>query len=110
MRAAALLLSLLAAPAPAQEAPAPLVLRYLCEDGRAVDAAFLRLGGQDVAVLSLDGAAPVALSSAVAASGARYVGAGLQWWADGLEEARLAPLAPGEEVASDPGTACRAAP
>jgi membrane-bound inhibitor of C-type lysozyme len=73
-----------------------------------VNAAFVRLGDRDLAVLSVDGGEPVVLQIAPSASGARYVGAGLQWWGKRLEEANLAPLEEGAEIASDPGTACRA--
>lgn len=98
-------LALLATPAWAQDAA--LVQRYACEDGRMVDAAVLRLGDRDLVVLSIDGAEPVALTIAMSASGARYVGGGLQWWGKGLEEANLAALAEGEDIASAPGTTCR---
>ncbi|MFC5566077.1 MliC family protein [Rubellimicrobium aerolatum] len=84
------------------------MLRYSCEDGRVVDAAFLALGDRDLAVLSLDGAEPALLTIAASASGARYVGAGLQWWGKGQDEAMLAPLAEGEDIASAAGTTCRA--
>jgi membrane-bound inhibitor of C-type lysozyme len=105
-RISAALLLLLATPVAAQEGTE--VSRYDCEDGRSLDAAFLRLGEHDLAILSVDGAQPVVLSTALAASGARYVGAGLQWWTKGLE-ANLAPLGEGEDIASDPGTTCHAA-
>ena len=105
-RRAALAL-LLATPTWAQDAP--LVQRYACADGRTVDAAFLRLGERDIAILSIDGSEPTVLAIAVSASGARYVGRGVQWWGKGLEEANLAPLAQGEDIASAPGTSCRAA-
>ncbi len=85
-----------------------MVQHYACEDGRKVDAAFLRLGERDLAILSLDGAEPVVLTIAISASGARFTGAGLQWWGKGMEEANLAPLAEGEDIAADPGTTCQA--
>ena len=108
MRAAAFLAASLATPVASQEAPAPTIQSYLCGDGRTVDAAFLRLGDRDLAILSIEGAHPVVLTIAMSASGARYVGAGLQWWGKGMEEANLAPLGEGEDMASASGTACRA--
>ena len=94
-------------PAASQEAAAPLVQRFLCEDGMAEDAAFLRLGATDLAILSIHGSDPVLLGLVPSASGAHYTGAGVQWWGKGLEEANLAPLADSEDIASAPGITCR---
>ena len=111
MRAlAAAALALAAAPAMAEDAGPLLLLRFSCEDGRAVEAAFLHLGGTDVALLAVDAAAPVLLTLAPSASGARYTGAGLEWWGKGQEEATLSPLADGADLAAAPGVACRALP
>lgn len=91
-----------AAPA-AQATPAGPPLAYRCEDGRIVtaryagEAARLEVGGRSVDLVT-----------ARSASGARYVGGGLQWWTKGLEEGRLSQLKPGEDVAADPGVACHA--
>jgi hypothetical protein len=62
---------------------------------------------RDTAVVTLGGHA-YTLKAAVAASGVRYVGLGLQWWTKGTSEARLSRLKPGEDVASNPGVTCRA--
>jgi membrane-bound inhibitor of C-type lysozyme len=77
--------------------------RYVCADGRKVRAVFL-----DPETLTLHiGDRAIAMRGAPSASGARYVGDGWQWWAKGLQQARLARLKPGETIASSPGTECR---
>jgi membrane-bound inhibitor of C-type lysozyme len=94
-----------AGPAPAAAvAPAGPVSTavYACADGRTLSAAYDRQS----AVLQLEGRTH-RLTTAVSASGARYVGDGLQWWTKGLDDGRLSTLKPGEQVASDPGVACR---
>jgi membrane-bound inhibitor of C-type lysozyme len=93
------------AAAPAAVNPGSGVRTYHCADGTAVqagypsaDTAVVRVGGRDYT-----------LEIAVSASGARYVGYGLQWWTKG-PEARLSRLKPNEDVASDPGVVCRIEP
>ena len=77
--------------------------RLICADGREVRAVFV-----DPETLTLHiGDDTVEMRAAEAASGARYVGDGWQWWARGLQQAELAPLKTGETVASARGTACR---
>ena len=77
--------------------------RFLCTDGRAVRAVFI-----DPETLTLHiGDETTEMRSAVAASGARYVGDKWQWWTRGLQQATLAPLKPGETVASAKGVECR---
>lgn len=73
---------------------------YACENGRAVVA---RYEGQK-AVLEIGGVRHT-LTTARSASGARYVGDGLQWWTKGFSEATLAALPAGEEIAP-PGVKC----
>ncbi|SEJ42643.1 MliC family protein [Frateuria terrea] len=77
---------------------------YHCADGRVVQAGY---EGTDRAVLAVDGATH-RLTIALSASGARYVGDGWQWWTKGMHDAWLAPLQPGENIASAPGVACQA--
>jgi membrane-bound inhibitor of C-type lysozyme len=99
------------APAKASVAPAtaspvaadPKLTTYACADGRTVRAGY---PDRETAVLTV-GDHTYTLKIALSASGARYTGYGLQWWTKGLEEGRLAPLRPGEEVASEAGVECR---
>jgi membrane-bound inhibitor of C-type lysozyme len=88
-------------PTPAAAQPVKPATVYHCADGRTVQARYdgrraeLQVGGRRYA-----------LAAAMSASGARYVGEGLQWWTKGLEHGRLSVLKPGEQVAADPGVAC----
>jgi len=97
-----LMTALLAACHPTR--PATPGLAYHCTDGRVVQAGY---EGTDHAVLVMGGATH-RLAIAVSASGARYVGDGWQWWTKGMHDAWLAPLQPGESIASAPGVACQA--
>lgn len=94
-----------AAPAPsaatAAAAADPKSTTYACADGRTVTAAY----DGEYAGLSV-GDRAYRLRTAISASGARYVGQGLQWWTKGADEARLSTLKPGEDVATDPGVVC----
>lgn len=95
--------------APKAEAPAPAAATtttYMCLDGRKVTAAY---PDSDTARLGLDGR-DATLKIARSASGARYVGEGLQWWTRGMAEATLTSLAPGEDVASAEGVYCSTTP
>jgi membrane-bound inhibitor of C-type lysozyme len=102
MKRAVLLLAMFAAGC---SAPKPAGLSadyaYVCEDGRAVRAIYAEDG---VVRLTLEGTTHT-LGQAVSASGARYVGEGLQWWNKG-DAGRLSRLASGEESAEDPGVVC----
>lgn len=91
---------------PACRAVAPTApgISYRCADGRTVQARYV---GSDRAELVVDGALH-RLAIARSASGARYTGDGWQWWTKGLRDAWLAPLQPGQSIASTPGAACRA--
>ena len=105
-----------AAPSPSEVAaaaipPLPDAVTYLCADGQVVRAEYPDsdepMGGNS-ARLTIDGQS-VRMVQGVSASGVRYIGGGLQWWTRGLQTATLAPLAPGESIASAPGTECRSA-
>lgn len=105
MHPSRLLLALAALlPAACQPVRSSTDVAYQCSDGRAVKATYRDV---DHARLVIDGI-PYRLTVARSASGARYVGEGWQWWTKGLHDAWLAPLRPGETVASAPGVACQA--
>lgn len=94
-----------AAPAPHGPVAAnPKLTDYACADGRTVRAGY---PDRETAVLTV-GDHTYTLKIARSASGARYTGYGLQWWTKGMTEGRLAPLKPGEEIASAAGVECRA--
>lgn len=86
--------------------PDPRVATYACEDGQVVQVGY---PDRDTAVVDWKGRA-YTLKIARSASGARYIGYGLQWWTKGLEEGALATLKPGEEIASAPGVRCTTRP
>jgi membrane-bound inhibitor of C-type lysozyme len=77
---------------------------YACSDGRQVQAAY---PDTESAVLTLDGKTHH-LHRAISADGARYVGDGWQWWTKGMQQGMLAPLKPGESIASAGGVSCQA--
>jgi len=85
-------------------ASAATPIRYTCTDGRVVTATY---PDQTTAILVFAGQT-LTLSIAPSADGARYTGHAWQWWSKGMRDAALAPLAPGETIASAPGTQCRA--
>jgi membrane-bound inhibitor of C-type lysozyme len=78
--------------------------RYLCTDGRVIEA---RYPDSVTALLALRGHS-YTLKVARSADGARYVGDGWQWWAKGMRDGTLAPLARGETIATSPGVQCHA--
>jgi len=84
----------------------PKVTTYRCEDGRTLKAGY---PDRDTAVVTV-GDHTYTLKIARSASGARYTGFALQWWTKGMTEGRLAPLKPGEEIASAEGVGCHAGP
>lgn len=92
-----------AEPAPASTAvnPDPKVTLYTCEDGRQVEAGYPDAQTAMVKV----GGRPFPLKAAVAGSGVRYVGYGIQWWTKGAE-ATLSELKAGEETASGEPVRC----
>lgn len=86
-------------------APAgPVFTTYVCEDGRTVRAAY---PDPNTAIVNVGGMTRT-LKVAISASGARYIGEGVQWWTKGMDQAQLSPLASGEEIASGTGVNCRA--
>lgn len=94
-------------PPPAAGSAAPVAATaaetttYYCDDGRPVRASY----GAGTASLDIAGQ-PAVLQTAASASGARYVGGGLQWWTKGMDRGRLSILKAGEAVAADPGVNC----
>lgn len=87
------------APVEAQPVPAPPVpgVGYACESGATVEA---RYTDSATAQLTYKGQT-YDLRSAQAASGARYVGSGVEWWTvtrDGQETATLSRLSPNDQV------------
>lgn len=79
-------------------------LIYACASGRRVQATY---PDTNTAVLLMDGQTRL-LRIALSADGARYVDRQWQWWTKGMHDAWLAPLAPGETVASANGESCTA--
>ena len=77
---------------------------YTCDDGRIVHAVY---PDTDTTVLTLDRHTH-RLHVAISADGARYVGDHWQWWTKGMRQGRLAPLKPGETIASATGVSCTA--
>jgi len=76
---------------------------YICADGRTVEASY---PDHENAVLTI-GNETFHLHTERSASGARYVGDNWQWWTKGMQDAQLAPLKPGETIASDQSVACK---
>ncbi|MDZ4372885.1 MAG: MliC family protein [Phenylobacterium sp.] len=96
------------APAPAEPvrlaAPKVAVADWtvlVCSDGRIVQTMY---PDRETVRLKLETGEQV-LRIAVSASGARYVGETLQWWVKG-DSGSLAPLKPGETIASAAGVNC----
>ncbi|WP_205763563.1 META domain-containing protein [Pseudopontixanthobacter vadosimaris] len=77
---------------------------YRCTDGTMVQASYPTT---ETARLTRDGRT-IDMNIAVSASGARYVGGGMQWWTKGMREGMLSPLGAGETMASAPGVTCTA--
>jgi membrane-bound inhibitor of C-type lysozyme len=88
-------------PKPEPKTVAMAWVHYVCEDGRIVSALYT---DAETAQLKL-GDVTHLLRIARSGSGTRYTGDALQWWTKG-DEARLAPLKPGEDVAGAPGVTC----
>lgn len=80
------------------------VVTFSCDDSRTVRATYL---DAKRAVITLDDKS-TRLTIATSACGARYTGRPRQWWAKGMRDAMLAPLKPGETIASAGGRACHA--
>jgi membrane-bound inhibitor of C-type lysozyme len=97
-----------AAPAASTPHPTPppaaavMTSVYACPDGRKITATYDRQSAE----LRI-GERTYRLKTAISASGARYVGDGIQWWTKGPDEGRLSTLKSGEDVATDVGVSCR---
>lgn len=108
----AVLLGLAGCNRPPEKAAEPVAavetpfITYVCEDGRTVRATY---PDPDTAIVDIGGMKRT-LKIAISASGARYTGEGIQWWAKGMDQGQLSPLASGEEIATAPGVNCRAKP
>ena len=86
-------------PSPAPAAPTAPPVSYACESGQSITVAY---PDTSTAQLSYKGQT-YALRTTPSASGARYVGSGIDWWTatrDGTESAVLSRLGPNEEVGS----------
>ena len=93
------------APAAAPATPAAATpTTYACDDGRTLKASY---PDADTAVVELDGKTHT-LKIAISASGARYVGDGLQWWTKGMTDGQLSPLKAGEDISTAMGVNCKA--
>lgn len=79
-------------------------VNYVCTDGQVVQATY---PNSDTALVKIKGQTH-SLHVAISGSGARYIGDGWQWWTKGMHDGMLAPLAPGESIASAPSATCHA--
>lgn len=77
---------------------------YRCADSSIVEASYPTT---DTATIRYEGRS-VDMTTAVSASGARYVGDGWEWWTKGMTEGTLSRLASGKDTASAPGVICKA--
>jgi len=86
----------------------PTPIRYTCTDGRVITATY---PDQSTATLTFAGQTQsLTLTLAPSADGARYIAPAWQWWTKGFHDAALAPLSPGETLATAPATPCHAPP
>ncbi|KSB90761.1 hypothetical protein AS593_16940 [Caulobacter vibrioides] len=85
-------------------APEAKQIVYACGDGSVLKATY---PDDKTAVVEYGGKTRT-LTVAMSASGARYVGEGLQWWTKGMADGLVAPLAAGEDVASAKPVECMA--
>jgi len=88
-------------------APAATAATWTCESGATVAVAYPETGA---AQITYKGRVH-ALRSAQSASGARYIGSGIEWWTvvrDGVEQGTLGRLGPDQEVAVAPLERCSA--
>lgn len=84
-------------PAPAPSAPVAPAVSYACESGQSIAVAYPDASSAQVSYRGQT----YTLRSVEAASGARYAGSGLEWWAatrDGVENASLSRLGPNQDV------------
>lgn len=82
--------------------PVVTITSYICTGGKPLEAGY---PNPTSAVVIWQGRA-YSLTQAIAASGARYTGFGLQWWTRGLTHGTISTLKAGEEIATDPGLEC----
>lgn len=85
-------------------APEAKQIVYACADGSVLKATY----PDDKTAVVDYGDKTRTLTVAMSASGARYVGEGLQWWTKGMTEGMVAPLKDGEDVASAKPVECMA--
>lgn len=84
---------------------APVTVAYVCEDGATLSATY---SGEEASVEY--GGETYAMTTQMSASGARYVGDGLQWWTRGDGEGTVTPMPEGgTDPARGEGVACTAA-
>jgi membrane-bound inhibitor of C-type lysozyme len=102
--AVALLLSACATNVAQGPSGAAQATAYTCADGSVVEAAYPSTNTAKLVYKSQ----PIDMHIAISASGARYIGGGWQWWTKGMTQGWLAPLAPGETIASAQGMSCTA--
>lgn len=82
----------------------PPATRYVCSDGSVVEARYPDAQSARITYMGYS----ISMRIAMSASGARYVGGGWQWWTKGMKQGYLAPLKPGEDIASAPNLDCKA--
>jgi membrane-bound inhibitor of C-type lysozyme len=92
------------APPATPAAPDARQIVYACADGSVLKATY---PDDKTAVVEYGGKTRT-LTVAMSASGARYVGDGLQWWTKGMTDGMVAPLKDGEDVASAKPVECMA--
>ncbi len=76
----------------------------MCADGSVVEARYPTTDTAHIVYRNQS----IEMRIAISASGARYTGDGWQWWTKGMQEGYLAPLKPGEDIASAPNMTCTA--
>lgn len=78
------------------------VLVYRCQDGEMLRALYPDDDTAEIDYLDKHHTMKIVRS----ASGARYVGDGMQWWTKGVMQGAISPLAEGEDIASAPAVNC----
>ncbi|WP_395673560.1 MliC family protein [Phenylobacterium sp.] len=76
-----------------------------CENGETVEAGY----AGNIAVVRYKNRRHE-MRVAMSASGARYIGDGMQWWTKGFDQGTIAPLPPGETIATEGLVTCKAGP
>ena len=75
---------------------------YHCPDGTKVEASYINTNEAFVTYMDRSARMTVAPS----ADGVRYIGGGWQWWTKGMTQGMIAPLKPGETIASAASQTC----